>query len=150
MAVLPEAEEVDVQLDPKDLKVDVYRSSGPGGQSVNTTDSAVRITHLPSGIVVQSQSQRSQFANRREAMSMLRSKLYRLEEAKRKEELSKLYGDKGEIAWGNQIRSYVLHPYQLVKDHRTEEETSNVNAVLDGALDDFIDAYLRMKAGEKK
>ena len=117
---------------------------------MNVTDSAVRITHVPTGIVVQSQSQRSQFANRREAMSMLRSKLFRLEEAKRQAEIANLYSEKGEIAWGNQIRSYVLHPYQLVKDHRTEQETSNVNAVLDGALDDFIDAYLRMKAGEKK
>lgn len=148
--VMPEFEEQDeVDIDEKDLKVDTFRSSGPGGQHVNVTDSAVRITHLPSGLVVQSQSQRSQYANKREAMSMLRSKLYRLEEAKRKEEISQLYSEKGEIAWGNQIRSYVLQPYQLVKDHRTGKETSNVQSVLDGDIDDFIEAYLRMKAGGK-
>ncbi|NIA21984.1 MAG: peptide chain release factor 2, partial [Anaerolineaceae bacterium] len=120
------------------------------GQHVNKTDSAVRITHLPSGIVVQCQNERSQHQNRRVAMNMLMAKLLRLEEEKRNKELQGLYGPKGEIAWGNQIRSYVLQPYTMVKDHRTEHETGKVNDVLDGDLQDFIEAYLRKRAADRR
>ena len=135
---------VEVEILDKDLRVDTYRSSGAGGQHVNKTDSAVRIVHLPTGIVVQCQAERSQHSNRDKCMKMLRAKLYEYEVDKKRREMEKFYGEKGEIAWGRQIRSYVLQPYTMVKDHRTDHESGNTDAVLDGALDEFIEAYLRM------
>jgi len=148
---IPElTDDVHVEIDEDDLRVDTYRASGAGGQHVNKTDSAVRITHLPSGIVVQCQNERSQHQNRRVAMNMLRAKLLRLEEEKRDKELQGLYGPKGEIAWGNQIRSYVLQPYTMVKDHRTEHQTGKAGDVLDGDLQDFIEAYLRKRAADRR
>ena len=145
--VYPEVEgDADVEIIEADLKIDTYRAGGAGGQHVNKTDSAVRITHLPSGIVVQCQNQRSQHKNKATAMKVLASRLYELklkEEAEKMDEMSK---DKLDIAWGSQIRSYVLQPYRMVKDHRTETETGNVDAVLDGNIDQFIDAYLMMGA----
>ena len=142
--VVPEIEaDIDIEIRDEDLRIDTYRSSGAGGQHVNVTDSAVRITHVPTGVVVTCQNERSQHKNRSTAMKILRARLYRLEEQKREDELRKLYGEKGEIAWGNQIRSYVLQPYQMVKDHRTNYETGNTDAVLDGDLDAFIEAYLK-------
>lgn len=135
---------VNIEILDKDLRVDTYRSSGAGGQHVNKTDSAVRIVHLPTGIVVQCQAERSQHSNREKCMKMLRAKLYEYEVDKKRREMEKFYGEKGEIAWGRQIRSYVLQPYTMVKDHRTDHETANTDAVLDGALDEFIEAYLRM------
>ncbi|MFH1421960.1 MAG: peptide chain release factor 2 [Planctomycetota bacterium] len=146
--IISEYDDIEIQICDEDLKIDTFRSSGPGGQHVNVTDSAVRVTHIPSGIVVSCQSQRSQHSNRREAMSILRSRLHRREEQKRKEEVAKLHGEKGEIAFGNQIRSYTLHPYCLVKDHRTDVETSAVDDVLDGNLERFIIAYLKQSAAE--
>ena len=140
---MPEVEDVEIEVNDKDLRVDVFRSSGKGGQHVNVTDSAVRITHLPTGVVVSCQNERSQFQNKAMALKILRAKLKRLQELERGKELAKLYSEKGEIAWGNQIRSYTLQPFQLVKDHRTSVEMGNVNAVLDGALDTFVEAYLR-------
>ena len=140
--VYPEVDDIDVTIEEKDLRIDVYRSTGPGGQSVNTTDSAVRITHLPTGIVATCQDEKSQHKNKAKAMKVLRGRLYDYYKAQRDEELSKLEGNKQAIAWGSQIRSYVLAPYQLVKDHRTGEETGNVSAVLDGDVDRFIEAYL--------
>lgn len=142
--VVPELEDdIQVELNESDLRIDTYRSSGAGGQHVNVTDSAVRITHLPTGVVVQCQNERSQHKNRATALKLMRARLFRLEEQKREKELRDLYGEKGEIAWGNQIRSYVLQPYQMVKDHRTEHETGNTEAVLDGDIDPFMRAYLK-------
>jgi peptide chain release factor 2 len=145
--VMPEYEEADeIDVPETDLRIDTYRSSGAGGQHVNKTDSAVRITHMESGIVVQCQNERSQHKNKAQAMKVLKSRLYMLEQQKRDAAVAKLYGDKGEIAWGNQIRSYVMQPYQMVKDHRTEHQTGNVEAVMDGDLDGFIESYLRHRA----
>lgn len=142
LPVLPE--NIEVNIDPNDLRIDVYHASGPGGQGVNTTDSAVRITHIPTGIVVTCQNERSQLMNKATAMQILRSRLYEREKAKREAELEELRGPKHEISFGNQIRNYVLYPFQLVKDTRTGVETSNVNAVLeDGDLDPFVVAYHR-------
>jgi peptide chain release factor 2 len=146
--VMPELEEdAEIEVKPEEIRVDTYRAGGAGGQHVNKTSSAVRITHLPTGIVVQCQNERSQHANRRMAMAMLRAKLFLIRERERQAELAKLYSEKGEIAFGSQIRSYVLHPYQMVKDHRTDYETSNTEAVLNGKLEGFIAAYLRGTLG---
>lgn len=142
------ADDIDVEILDEDLRVDTYRSSGAGGQHVNTTDSAVRITHLPTGIVVACQAERSQHKNRAKAMKMLRARVYEWKLDQTRKDMEKFYGEKGEIAWGSQIRSYVLQPYTMVKDHRTSEETSNVSAVLDGALQPFIEAYLKKQAAE--
>ena len=144
VAVAPVIDEaVEVEIDEKDLKVDTYRASGAGGQHVNKTDSAVRITHLPTGIVVQCQNERSQHQNREVAMRVLRARLFELEREKREREIAAQSGDKADVGFGSQIRSYVLHPYKLVKDLRTGEETANVDRVLDGDLDSFIYAYLK-------
>ncbi|WP_132946700.1 peptide chain release factor 2 [Tumebacillus sp. BK434] len=142
--VIPELDD-DVAVDIKeiDLKIDTYRASGAGGQHINTTDSAVRITHLPTNVVVTCQSERSQIKNRAAAMKILAAKLYELERKKKMEELDELRGEQSQIAWGSQIRSYVFHPYSLVKDHRTSVEIGNVHAVMDGELDPFIDGFLR-------
>jgi peptide chain release factor 2 len=143
-------EDIDVEINEDDLRIDFYRARGAGGQHVNKTSSAVRITHEPTDVVVQCQNERSQHKNRAQAMKMLKAKLYMLERQKRDAELAKLYSDKGEIAWGNQIRSYVLQPYQMVKDHRTNFQTGNVEAVLDGELNGFIENYLRYRAKNKQ
>jgi peptide chain release factor 2 len=141
--VFPElADEVAVEIDEKDLRVDTYRSSGAGGQHVNKTESAIRITHMPSGIVVACQNERSQHKNRATAMKQLKARLYELEMRKKEEVAANITGEKKEIGWGSQIRSYVLHPYRMVKDHRTSYEVGNTDAVLDGDLDGFIEAYL--------
>ncbi|MBN1269240.1 MAG: peptide chain release factor 2 [Kiritimatiellae bacterium] len=142
-------ETVEVEINEKDLRVDTFRSGGAGGQHVNVTDSAVRITHLPTGIVVQCQAERSQHSNRNKAMKMLRARLYEWELDQKRKEMEKFYAAKGEIAWGRQIRSYVMQPYTMVKDHRTDTETSNVMAVLDGDLDLFIEAYLQQACGHE-
>ena len=136
---------INIEIKDSDIRVDVYRSSGAGGQGVNTTDSAVRITHLPTGIVVTCQNERSQLKNKETAMQVLKSKLYLLEEEKRKQEISENKKSQSDINFGSQIRSYVRHPYSMVKDHRTGYETSNVNKVLDGDIDDFIESYLNYK-----
>ncbi len=142
--VIPEIDdEVDIDIRPEDLRIDTYRSSGAGGQHVNTTDSAVRITHIPTGIVVTCQSERSQIQNRAVAMNLLKARLYERRRQEQEAEMAKLRGEQKDIAWGSQIRSYVFHPYSMVKDHRTGHESGNVQAVVDGALDPFIDAYLR-------
>jgi len=141
--VSPEiGEDIEIEIKPEDLRTDTYRATGAGGQHINTTDSAVRITHLPTGTVVQCQNERSQHRNRDTAMKFLRSRLYELELRKRREATQKLEDSKGDIAFGSQIRSYVLHPYRLVKDHRTKFEMGNADAVLDGDLDPFIKTYL--------
>jgi peptide chain release factor 2 len=141
-------DDVEVEIDPEDLQVDTYRASGAGGQHVNKTDSAVRITHKPTGVVVQCQNERSQSANRTTAMKMLRSKLLELEEQRRREEIAKEKGEAQDVGWGSQIRSYVLHPYTMVKDHRTNVEVGNAQAVLDGDLDEFVRAELLRRAGD--
>lgn len=142
--VMPELDDsVVIDINPADLKLDTYRASGAGGQHINTTDSAVRITHIPTGVVVQCQNERSQTANRATAMKMLMGKLIELKEREQKDKVEDLAGDYSQITWGSQIRSYVFHPYNMVKDHRTNEEVGNIQAVMDGEIDGFIDAYLR-------
>ena len=152
--VMPDIEaDLDVEINPDDLRIDFYRSSGAGGQHINKTSSAVRITHNPTGIVVQCQNERSQHMNKDKAMKMLKAKLYLLKKAENEQKVSGIRGDVKENGWGSQIRSYVMHPYSLVKDHRTQEETANVNAVMDGGIDRFINAYLKwqsIQAGQKK
>lgn len=146
--VMPEFDDnIEVDIRTEDLKIDTYRATGAGGQHINTTDSAVRITHIPTGTVVQCQAERSQIKNREKAMTMLKGKLYQLEIDKQQAQLDEIRGEQKEIGWGSQIRSYVFHPYSMVKDHRTSEETGNVGAVMDGDLDPFINAYLRSKIG---
>ncbi len=148
--VIPEIEEdLDIHLDEKDLRIDVYRSKGAGGQSVNTTDSAVRITHLPTGIIAQCQNERSQFQNKQTALKILKGRIYEAQQAKKEEEIKQSSSDKKKIEWGSQIRSYVLHPYHLVKDHRTNFETGDSNKVLDGGLDEFIEVFLKFSAKGK-
>ena len=142
--VMPDIEEdLDVEIDEKDLRIDTYRSSGAGGQHINKTSSAIRITHIPTGTVVQCQNERSQFQNKDKAMQMLKAKLYLLKQEANVEKLSDIRGEVKDIGWGNQIRSYVLQPYTMVKDHRTDVESGNVDAVLDGSLDTFINGYLK-------
>ena len=142
--VMPNIEEdLDVEINDEDLRIDTYRSSGAGGQHINKTSSAIRITHLPTGIVVQCQNERSQFQNKDKAMQMLKAKLYMLKQEENAQKLSGIRGEVKEIGWGNQIRSYVFQPYTMVKDHRTNYETGNVDAVMDGSLDGFINAYLK-------
>ncbi|HHY05790.1 MAG TPA: peptide chain release factor 2 [Clostridia bacterium] len=150
--VLPEVDDADAEivLHSEEIKVDTYRASGAGGQHVNKTDSAVRMTHLPTGIVVQCQNERSQNANRNACEKILKARLLELKRREQEEEIESLRGELGEIGWGNQIRSYVFHPYSMVKDHRTDIEIGDVNRVMDGELDPFIDAYLRMKATQKQ
>ncbi|MFJ7838499.1 MULTISPECIES: peptide chain release factor 2 [Lysinibacillus] len=146
--VMPEFDDnIEVDIRTEDLKIDTYRATGAGGQHINTTDSAVRITHIPTGTVVQCQAERSQIKNREKAMTMLKGKLYQLEIDKQQAQLDEIRGEQKEIGWGSQIRSYVFHPYSMVKDHRTSEETGNVGAVMDGDIDPFINAYLRSKIG---
>lgn len=144
--VAPEiSNDIDIDIKPDEIKVDTYRSSGAGGQHVNTTDSAVRITHLPTNTVVTCQTGRSQLKNREDAMKMLRAKLYQLEIERQEKELSKLRGEQKEIGWGSQIRSYIFHPYSMIKDHRTNIDVGDVQSVMDGEIDQFIDEYLRLQ-----
>jgi len=148
--VVPDVDKsIKIDINESDLRVDTYRSSGAGGQHVNVTDSAVRITHLPTGIMVQCQKERSQHKNRTTAMKILRARLYEEKRRQQEEETQKVHGDKKKIEWGSQIRSYVLHPYKMVKDHRTGEQTSSAEKVLDGNLDDFVEAYLKKTATRK-
>jgi peptide chain release factor 2 len=147
--VIPEVDEsIKIDVKEADIRVDVFRAGGHGGQGVNTTDSAVRITHLASGIVVQCQNERSQLKNKATAMKVLKSRLHEREMKKRMDAQQKSYGEKQEIAWGSQIRSYVLHPYNMVKDHRTDQETGDATGVLNGDLEEFLEAYLRMQGGK--
>lgn len=149
--VMPEIDDnVEIDINPADLKVDTYRASGAGGQHINKTDSAVRMTHIPTGVVVQCQSERSQIQNREQCMKLLRAKLYELEQQKQEAAKAEIAGDYQAIEWGSQIRSYVFHPYSMVKDHRTNEETSNTQAVMDGEIDAFIEAYLAMNSRKAK
>lgn len=142
--VIPEIEEdVEIKLDEKDLRIEVYRSKGAGGQSVNTTDSAVRITHIPTGIVAQCQNERSQFQNKQTVLKILKARIFEAQQDKKEEELAKYSSEKKKIEWGSQIRSYVMHPYTMVKDHRTDKETGDVDKIMDGGLDGFIEAYLK-------
>lgn len=141
--VYPELDnDIEIDIDEKDIRIDIFRASGAGGQHVNKTSSAIRITHMPTGIVVQCQQERSQHKNKDMAMSVLKSRLYQLEKQKQDDKMQEIHDSKEEIAWGSQIRSYVLHPYQLIKDHRTNLETGNTAAVLDGAIDPFIEGVL--------
>ena len=149
--VIPEIEDdVTVEVNPDDLRIDIFRSSGPGGQSVNTTDSAVRITHLPTNVVVQCQNERSQLQNRQTAMKILRARLYELKQRAQEEIMNKEVGEKQKIEWGSQVRSYVMHPYSMVKDHRTDVETGNVVKVMDGGIDLFIESFLRTRPEDRK
>jgi len=143
-------DDVTIQIKSDEVRIDTYRASGKGGQHVNVTDSAVRITHIPTGIVTQCQNERSQYQNKDVAMNILKAKLYELKRREQEEKVSKEYSQKQKIEWGSQIRSYVMHPYNMVKDHRTECATGNTQGVMDGQLDDFIHAYLKMKASEKR
>ena len=148
--IMPELDDtVEVEINMDDVRVDTYRASGAGGQHINKTSSAVRMTHEPTGIVVQCQNERSQLQNREQCLKMLRAKLFELEEEKKEKEIASLEGDQQKIEWGSQIRSYVFHPYNMVKDHRTNAETSNTQAVMDGELDMFIEAFLRAKANHQ-
>ena len=142
VSVIPEVEDVEVVVRDEEIRVDVYRSSGPGGQGVNTADSAVRITHLPTGIVVACQNERSQLRNRDTAMRVLKARLYQVYEKKQREEVAELTGEKKDVSFGSQIRTYTFHPYQIIKDHRTGVEIGKVDAVMDGEIDPFIEAYL--------
>ena len=145
--VIPEmAEDENIEINEVDLRIDTYRSTGAGGQHVNTTDSAIRITHIPTGIVVSCQNERSQYKNKEVALKLLKSKLVEIKKLENKEKIEDIQGKYNQIAWGSQIRSYVFHPYSLVKDHRTNAETGNVQAVMDGSLDMFINEYLKMKS----
>jgi peptide chain release factor 2 len=146
VSVLPQVDtDIQIEIDEKDLRVDTFKASGPGGQHVNKTSSAVRITHLPTGIVVQCQNEKSQHRNKEMAMKVLKAKLYEIEKAKLDQKKQEMHETQKDIAWGSQIRSYVFNPYRMVKDHRTNLEVGNVDKVMDGGIDPFIDAYLRMK-----
>ncbi len=146
VSVLPEVDtDIQIEIDDKDLRIDTFKASGPGGQHVNKTSSAIRITHSPTGIVVQCQNEKSQHRNREMAMKVLKARLYELERSKLDQKKQEMHQTQKEIAWGSQIRSYVFNPYQMVKDHRTNTEVGNVDKVMDGGIDPFIDAYLRMK-----